>query len=79
MVTVHREAGLRFVIYTDDHLPAHVHVHGDGSAKIPLAGSDGTPEIVRCDGMKGSDIRKAMQIVADHQDHLFQYWRKLNG
>ena len=30
MVTVLREAGMRFVIYTDDHEPAHTHVYGDG-------------------------------------------------
>lgn len=34
MVTVHREAGLRFIIFVDDHPPPHVHVVGDGKAKI---------------------------------------------
>ncbi len=36
MVTVLRADGLRVVIYTNDHLPAHVHVYGDGEAKIGL-------------------------------------------
>lgn len=42
MVTVHREGGFRVVIFTDDHEPAHVHVYGDGTAKIALVGDEGT-------------------------------------
>jgi hypothetical protein len=34
---------LRFAIYTDDHEPAHVHVIGDGNAKINLDGPGGKP------------------------------------
>ena len=34
MVTVLRAGGLRVVIFVDDHEPAHVHVFGDGQAKI---------------------------------------------
>jgi hypothetical protein len=36
MVTILRSAGMRFVIYTDDHEPAHVHVYGDGEARINI-------------------------------------------
>jgi hypothetical protein len=36
MVTLFRESGLRFVIFIDDHAPPHVHVFGDGVAKIEL-------------------------------------------
>lgn len=37
MVTVLRAEGFRIVIFTNDHEPAHVHVFGDGEAKIDLA------------------------------------------
>ena len=40
MVTIHRAHGLRIVIFTDDHEPAHVHVFGDGHAKINLTGPE---------------------------------------
>lgn len=40
MVTVLRAHGLRVVIFVDDHQPAHVHVFGDGQAKINLLGAD---------------------------------------
>ena len=41
MVTVLRAQGLRVVIFLNDHHPAHVHVFGDGEAKINLSGPDG--------------------------------------
>jgi hypothetical protein len=65
MVTVHREAGLRFIIFADDHEPAHVHVIGDGHAKINLAGADARPTLIDSDGLKAGDLRKAMRIVSE--------------
>ncbi len=59
MVTVLREAGLRFVIFTDDHEPAHVHVYGDGSAEIDLVGRSGAPALMHADGFKGGDVRES--------------------
>lgn len=79
MVTVHREAGLRFVIFTDDRQPAHVHVVGDGHAKINLTGTDGQPQLVSNDGFKTGDLRKAMRIVAEQQATLLQRWKEHHG
>ncbi|RDD70293.1 DUF4160 domain-containing protein [Paracoccus versutus] len=58
MVTIHRAHGLRIVIYTDDHEPAHVHVFGDGHAKINLAGPEGGPELVWAEEMKRNELRR---------------------
>lgn len=60
MVTVLRLSGMRFVIFTNDHEPAHVHVFGEGTAKIKLRGADGRAELVWVDGMKRNDVRRAM-------------------
>ena len=79
MVTVHRESGFRFVIFTDDHEPAHVHVIGDGTAKIRLAGEDGKSELVRAEGMKAGDLRKAMRIVVEQHAKLLERWKDLHG
>lgn len=79
MVTVHREAGFRFVIFVDDHEPAHVHVVGDGTAKINLAGPDGKPELVRNDGLKAGDLRKSLRIVAERQALLLEKWSEYHG
>ena len=55
MLTVLRASGLEFAIYVDDHPPPHVHVYGDGKAKIALVGRDGRPELLRASGFKGND------------------------
>ncbi len=79
MVTVHREGGFRFIIFTDDHEPAHVHIFGDGMAKVNLQSETGAPGLVFADGMEAGDIRKAMRIVARERDGLLQRWRDIHG
>jgi hypothetical protein len=79
MVTVHREAGLRFVIYMNDHEPAHVHVVGGGHARINLAGSDGKPELISNDGLTVGELRKAMRIVARQQAAMLERWNEYHG
>jgi hypothetical protein len=79
MVTVYRAHGLRFIIFVDDHLPAHVHVFGDGHIKVNLVGPDGAPDIVTIEGMKRGDVRHAMQIVAEQQAYLLSRWSEIHG
>jgi hypothetical protein len=79
MVTVHREAGLRIRIFTDDHEPAHVHVLGQGHAKVNLLGPDGLPELVFARGMTIGEVRKMLRIVGEQQDMLVARWRDIHG
>ena len=79
MVTIHRAHELRFVIFTDDHEPAHVHVFGDGHAKINLHGPDGAPDLVWAVDMKRNEVRRAMSIVAEHQQDFLARWRNMHG
>ncbi len=79
MVTVHRAHGLSFVIFVDDHEPAHVHVFGDGQAKINLIGAQGVPTLEWVDGMKRSDVRRAMKIVVERREALLARWREIHG
>lgn len=67
------------MIFTADHSPAHVHVQGDGTAKIVLIGADGEPELISADGMKRGDIRKAVRIVTEHQSYLLECWSEIHG
>ena len=67
MVTIYRAHGLRVIIFTDDHEPAHVHIFGDGQARINLVGPDEVPALVKAEGMKANDRRRAMQMVRDRQ------------
>jgi hypothetical protein len=79
MVTVYRAHGLRIVVFVDDHVPAHVHVFGDGEAKINLAGADGEPELVFTIAMTRADIRRAMRIVKEQQAYLLKCWSEIHG
>lgn len=79
MVTIYRAHGLRIIIYTDDHEPAHVHVFGDGQAKINLIGPDGSPVLVWARDMKGNEIRRAVQVVREQQELFLAKWREIHG
>ena len=79
MVTIYPGSGLQVVIFVDDHEPAHVHVFGDGQAKINLAGPDGEPELIWAVGMKRNDIRRAMRIVTEHQVSFLERWTEIHG
>lgn len=79
MVTVLRFEGLRVVIFLNDHLPAHVHVFGNGEAKINLIGPEGAPALVSADGMSRGEVRRAMRLVVDRQDWLRLQWSKIHG
>jgi len=79
MVVVLRESGMRIVIFVDDQPPPHVHVFGDGSAKIALAGEDGLPDLLWSHGMKRGDQSRAMRIVTEHQEFLSGWWDEFHG
>ena len=79
MVTVLRAHGLRVVIYANDHRPAHVHVFGDGEAKIDLLGADGAPDLVWADGMTRGEVRRAMRLVAEQRAYLLARWEDIHG
>ncbi|MDP1729682.1 MAG: DUF4160 domain-containing protein [Devosia sp.] len=79
MVTVPRIAGLRFIVFANDHELAHVHVFGDGQTKINLLGPDGKPALVWVDGLKRSDVRRAMRSVIEHHSALLARWRDIHG
>jgi len=79
VVVIHRAYGFRFVIYTLDHEPAHVHITGPGQAKIDLLGSDDLPEIVYSIGIKRSDMRRLMAEVTERRDDFLREWERIHG
>ncbi len=79
MVVVHRAYGFRFVIYTLDHQPAHVHVTGPGQAKVNLLGPDGRPELVYSVGIKRPDLRRLMAEVIARRESFLQEWERIHG
>lgn len=79
MVTVLRAHGLRVVVYANDHRPAHVHVFGDGEAKIDLLGPGGAPALVWADGMTRGEVRRAVRLVAEQRAFLLARWEDIHG
>lgn len=79
MIVLLREAGLRIVIYVDDHPPPHVHVLGDGEAKVWLVGPDGRPRVMDAGTMRFGDLRKALRAISDAQAMLLDEWTKIHG
>jgi hypothetical protein len=75
MVTVLRLSGMRFVIYTDDHEPAHVHVYGDGEARIDIV----TLTALSNRGMSKRDLARALQAIRDHQQMFLEKWSEIHG
>jgi Domain of unknown function (DUF4160) len=76
MPTVFRVDGLRFVIYPNDHPPAHVHVVGpDWEAVINLLGIE-LREVYSC---SEPDARRALRLVAEHRIILLDSWRRIHG
>ena len=79
MVVVHRAHGYRFVIYTLDHEPAHVHLTGPGQAKINLVGPDGAPELVSSVGIKRSDMSRLFAEVVERREEFLKAWERIHG
>lgn len=79
MVVVHREAGMRIVIYVDDHDPPHVHVIGQGGEmKVFLFGPEGRPVMDYSIAMKTNDRRRAMDVIERHSAEFHQRWQEIH-
>ena len=76
MVTILKADGFRFIIFINDHEPAHVHVFGDGEAKINLVG---TPELVWAMKMSKANIRRALRLTQARQNLFLTRWRDILG
>lgn len=79
MVTVHRAFGFRFVIFTNDHSPPHVHLLGQGGeAKVVLEDPAGGVSLDWSVGIGAGDLRRLMGEVARRQEALRADWRRIH-
>ena len=80
MATVLRIDGYVVRIWSNDHLPRHVHVFKDkGECVINLVGKDGNPELREFYDLKRKEVAKAIRIVADNQEKLIEAWNRIHG
>ncbi|MBW4443304.1 MAG: DUF4160 domain-containing protein [Plectolyngbya sp. WJT66-NPBG17] len=81
-----RADNLLVYIYSDDHLPPHVHVfigrkrsRDARNIKISIGDDNNPPQILEVHPkIQKTDVRKAWQLVADNQDELLIEWKKIH-
>jgi hypothetical protein len=72
MPTIHREGGMEFYFYINDHNSAHLHVEkDDNGAKILIE----TCEVVYSD-LKPKDLKRALEIVEQNKSLFLLKFRE---
>lgn len=80
MPTVLRFAGLRVVIYPNDHRPAHVHIIGGGcEAVFNLHCPDGPPELRENYGFARHELARIVDTLQQAIADLCARWRMIHG
>jgi hypothetical protein len=76
MPTIHRQDGFAVMVYTDDHLPAHVHVWKAGGEVVINLDDASIREI---NDMGRRDVRRAVEVVKANQELFRRRWRGIHG
>ncbi|WP_371867741.1 DUF4160 domain-containing protein [Duganella guangzhouensis] len=75
-----RIAGVRVVVYLNDHRPAHIHLLGLGNkAVIDLHCPDGPLSLRENYGFSSNELRRLLQAIADCVPMLCEEWRAIHG
>ncbi len=76
MPTVLRVKGYRFVIFTNDHNPPHIHVqHAEGAAKVELE----PVSIAEHYQLSRRQLNEIIEIVEENQEFLLGKWQEFQG
>jgi hypothetical protein len=79
MVTVHRAYGYRFVMFTNDHSPPHVHVFGQGGEAKIVLNDPGGPRLDWVVGIGRGDMRRLMLEAVRERARLLEMWNTIHG
>lgn len=82
MPTVVRVAGIRFIVWPNDHMPPHAHAVGAGwQLKIAIGDCESIkPWLLGMEGRPSSrEITAALRAVKLHCMALTKTWRELHG
>ena len=74
MPTVFIIFGLRFMFFSNDHEPIHIHVvKDDAEAKFAVL-----PEVkmIYNHGLKASDLRKAKSLIMENSEIIIERWNE---
>ncbi|MBA3870928.1 MAG: DUF4160 domain-containing protein [Anaerolineae bacterium] len=76
MPTVLRVKGYRFVIFTNDHSPPHIHIqHAEGAAKVELDPISITEHYK----LKRRQLNEIIEIVEENRGYLLEKWQAFQG
>ena len=74
MPTLFSFCGLRFFIYSEEHLPIHIHVQkGRAKAKFVV---EPDVELVENKGLKVQEVSLARSIVEENRDVIISRWKE---
>lgn len=80
MPTVHQFRGLRFVVYPNDHRPAHVHVIGNGrEAVFRLNPPIGPSHLRENYGFSSRDLAMITTEIDRQLVQLYERWSVIHG
>jgi hypothetical protein len=80
MATVGEIDGLRVVIYSNDHRPAHVHVIGAGcEAVFKLNCPEGQPELRENYGFTTRKLSRIKTGLMSNLTHFCAEWSRIHG
>jgi len=80
MATVGEIEGLRVVIYSNDHRPAHVHVIGGGcEAVFKLNCPEGQPELRENYGFTARRLSRIKAVLTSRLTHFCAEWSRIHG
>jgi hypothetical protein len=80
MPTLLEKFGLRVVIYSNDHRPAHVHVQGKGREAVSnLHCPDGPPELRENYGFSRKELGKIFAVLTVDLARLCAGWWTMHG
>ena len=77
--------GIRFVVYSNDHPPRHVHGFASETEAIVDLRTDGNVALadrvdaVRPANAKRSDVRRILNAAAAHFEELAALWEEIHG
>ena len=77
MPTVLRVGALRFVVYPNDHSPAHVHVVGPGWVVVVSLHGPQVREVVGSCAER--DARRVLGLAREHHAALLEGWKRFHG
>ena len=80
MPTILRVAGLRVVIYVNDHRPAHLHVIGDGcEAVFQVHCREGRVSLRENYGFRRVELTRIENELKHHLDRICREWETIHG